>query len=219
MSFNICLVSSNEIFREGLLQILRTEGFSVVGSVEDVAAAEDAALSADTLLLVDCPSPEDPLAAVEAARARAPSARIVVLADGVELRAMTECFGAGAQGFIIRTIKSARIVAALRLAALGEKVIPSDIVDQLGNTITDRITPAAAEEDVEAAKLSPRELDVLCCLMAGYSNKLIARKLDLCEATIKVHVKAILRKLEVQNRTQAALWANSRHLPEPVFVS
>ena len=50
---------------------------------------------------------------------------------------------------------------------------------------------------------------MLCCLMAGYSNKVIARELDVCEATVKVHVKAILRKLNVNNRTQAAIWANS----------
>jgi two-component system nitrate/nitrite response regulator NarL len=55
--------------------------------------------------------------------------------------------------------------------------------------------------------------------MAGYPNKVIARKLDVCEATVKVHVKAILRKLNVCNRTQAALWANSHGIHEPVLSS
>ena len=66
---------------------------------------------------------------------------------------------------------------------------------------------------MEEAKLSVRERDVLCCLMAGYSNKVIARELDVCEATVKVHVKAILRKLDVSNRTQAAMWASTRGFP------
>ena len=70
------------------------------------------------------------------------------------------------------------------------------------------------ENEIEDANLSPRERDVLCCLMAGYSNKVIARELDVCEATVKVHVKAILRKLDVRNRTQAAIWASTRGVTE-----
>ena len=80
-----------------------------------------------------------------------------------------------------------------------------------------RVEPASADLQifvrvVELGSLSAaaRERDVLGCLMAGYSNKVIARELDVCEATVKVHVKAILRKLDVSNRTQAAIWASTR---------
>jgi two-component system nitrate/nitrite response regulator NarL len=59
-------------------------------------------------------------------------------------------------------------------------------------------------------KLSPREIQILNCLKEGAPNKAIARKLDITEATIKVHVKAILRKIGASNRTQAAMWASKR---------
>ena len=62
-------------------------------------------------------------------------------------------------------------------------------------------------EDTVAPQLSPREKSILRCLVEGDSNKSIARKIDIAEATVKVHVKAILRKIRVQNRTQAAIWA------------
>src|SRR6476619_8470323 len=64
-----------------------------------------------------------------------------------------------------------------------------------------------ATEDTVAPQLSPREKSILRCLIAGDSNKGIARKIDIAEATVKVHVKGILRKIRVQNRTQAAIWA------------
>ena len=80
-------------------------------------------------------------------------------------------------------------------------------------------------EDAAAPQLSPRELVILRCLIEGNSNKGIARKIDIAEATVKVHVKAILRKIRVQNRTQAAIWgmnnvppvqpANNNSLPPP----
>ena len=62
-------------------------------------------------------------------------------------------------------------------------------------------------DDTIAPQLSPREKSILRCLIEGDSNKSIARKIDIAEATVKVHVKAILRKIRVQNRTQAAIWA------------
>jgi two-component system nitrate/nitrite response regulator NarL len=64
--------------------------------------------------------------------------------------------------------------------------------------------------DLKACKLSVREREILSCLREGAPNKLIARKLEITEATIKVHVKAILRKIGAANRTQAAMWASQR---------
>ena len=86
-----------------------------------------------------------------------------------------------------------------------------------------------ATEGTIAPQLSPREKSILRCLIEGDSNKCIARKIDIAEATVKVHVKAILRKVRVQNRTQAAIWGmnngsltrpeNNRSLPLTADVS
>ena len=103
---------------------------------------------------------------------------------------------------------------------LGETVLPSAVVrsltagaasdqDQLlqGNGVAEATLPA-----LEGCKLSIREREILGYLIKGEPNKVIARKLEITEATIKVHVKAILRKIGVTNRTQAAMWASQRLL-------
>ncbi len=124
---------------------------------------------------------------------------------------MVECFDAGVDGYIVKSMSSQPLITALRLVTLGEKVLPSELADVLSRHNFDHAAPGGdLEHEMEDANLSTRERDVLCCLMAGYSNKVIARELDVCEATVKVHVKAILRKLDVSNRTQAAMWASTR---------
>lgn len=70
-------------------------------------------------------------------------------------------------------------------------------------------------KDTIAPQLSPREQSILQCLIEGNSNKGIARKINIAEATVKVHVKAILRKIRVQNRTQAAIWGMNNGSPRP----
>lgn len=219
MSPELCLVSGSDIFREGLTHILETEGFVVTQSVERVRDLINLDRESDQLLLLDCPLLEKQAERVEHAKQMYPSMSLVVLSDEYDPKVVIDCFNAGVQGYIIKSSKSDRIVAAFRLVALGEKVIPSDLVDMIGGRNFDYANGADAEREVEMANLSPREVEVLCCLMAGFPNKVIARHLDVCEATVKVHVKAILRKLNVRNRTQAALWANSRGIREPMAMA
>ncbi|PVE20919.1 hypothetical protein DC522_29550 [Microvirga sp. KLBC 81] len=102
---------------------------------------------------------------------------------------------------------------------LGEAVVPFCILGSILNGAPqERIHPLEDNRaepslsDMKLGKLSAREAEVLRCLREGAPNKVIARQLDVAEATVKVHIKMILRKIGVSNRTQAALWA-SRHLP------
>jgi two-component system nitrate/nitrite response regulator NarL len=113
-------------------------------------------------------------------------------------------------------------VKSIELVMMGETIYPpaflSFVVDADASNIEmaprdeQRALAAATEdtmsaaEDTIAPQLSPRETSILRCLVEGDSNKCIARKIDIAEATVKVHVKAILRKIRVQNRTQAAVW-------------
>ncbi|WP_425286916.1 response regulator transcription factor [Microvirga vignae] len=103
---------------------------------------------------------------------------------------------------------------------LGGAVVPSGVLRSiLDGRPQDRRPPLhdhRAEPipfDPKTCQLSAREAEVLSCLRQGVSNKVIARQLDVTEATIKVHVKTILRKIGASNRTQAAMWA-SQHLPQ-----
>lgn len=219
MQIDVCLASKSDISREGLSHILRGEGFNVLASVESFADLVSAAPANDFLTIFDCVALDSQAELVAQARDELPGARIVMVSDQFDLKTVIDCLNAGVAGYIIKSTRSTRMVAALRLVALGEKVVPSDFVDTIGGCGIDHAINLDVDHEIEEAKLSPRELDVLCCLMAGYPNKVIARKLDVCEATVKVHVKAILRKLNVRNRTQAALWANSHGINEGVLAA
>ena len=101
---------------------------------------------------------------------------------------------------------------------MGETVFPPDFLSFVRDPASDFFGKSEpheqdnrpilfSTEDATAPQLSPREKTILRCLVEGDTNKSIARKIDIAEATVKVHVKAILRKIRVQNRTQAAIWA------------
>lgn len=213
---DVCIVSACEITREGLGNILKSEGFGLIGSFGAISELAELEFESGFFIVLDGVETDDQSQAVREIRGRFNSAPVVVLTERFDFNAMLECFHSGAQGYIVRSMKAQPLTTSLRLAALGERVLPPDLVDVFEHQAFTPIvrTSEQSGEDVNRAKLSPRELDVLCCLMAGYSNKVIARKLTVCEATIKVHVKAILRKLNVHNRTQAAIWASSRGLSD-----
>jgi len=113
-------------------------------------------------------------------------------------------------------------VKSLDLVMLGEVIFPGAILDLLRQQEA-RPEPGQetsfSEEPQEACPpakgLSVRETVILRCLMDGDSNKIIARKFDITEATVKVHVKAILRKIQAKNRTQAAIWAGQKRKANP----
>ena len=210
----VCLATPNDLIREGLSSILIAEGFEVIGSAVKVL---DLDLDADVhqaLVVIDHFSADELAKSVEQilAKHHKKNISVVVVMDSFDLTTTLDCFNAGAKGVIVRSASSKPLVTALRLVALGESVYPSQLLKNLDWNLPAQARPPKVEEEIADANLSRRELDVLCCLMAGYPNKLIARELDVCEATVKVHVKAILRKLNVRNRTQAAMWASAHNL-------
>lgn len=214
MTLNICFISSNEICREGWTHTLKSEGFEAVESFETTSDVPAGHLDNDHLCILDCPELGRQTIEVDYLKKANPNARIVVISEVFDLKVIIECFNLGSQGYIIKTAKSLPMIMSLRLAAIGEKVVPADLVNAIDHQTFERPTTSEVVHDIEEAKLSPREVDVLCGLMVGFPNKVIARKLKVCEATVKVHVKAILRKLDVNNRTQAAIWGSSHGITE-----
>ena len=199
-------------------------------SCRHVTRLVEADLAPDISVVLDLPEQAARLEAIEEIAAAYPAAKIAVLVEQFDMDMLLECFDAGVDGYIVKSMNSQPLITALRLVTLGQKVLPSELADVLGKHGFDHASPNNdLEHEMDDAKLSSRERDVLCCLMAGYPNKVIARELDVCEATVKVHVKAILRKLDVSNRTQAAIWAstrgfshhhlsNSQNAPEPIHA-
>lgn len=150
-------------------------------------------------------------------------AYVVVLADGFDLEEMKIAIQAGADGYCLATTGCEALIKYLDLVMLGEVVFPSSALlkailssDEEASDHRESAPIAASlsqadrlidAKDSVIRTLSSREAEILQCLMDGAPNKVIARKLDVAEATVKVHIKAILRKIRVANRTQAAMWA------------
>jgi two-component system nitrate/nitrite response regulator NarL len=170
--------------------------------------------------------PSGMLQKVRQTKERFPAARIVVLADHFDLDFVQHGHSAGVEGFCLTGSSREVLITSLELIMLGAPVLPSALVQAvldgksfnlrsiLQNTILSESEPA----DPRLGSLSGREAAILSHLMEGASNKDIARKLDLAEGTVKVHVKAILRKIGATNRTQAAMWAVD-HLSAPEEAS
>jgi two-component system nitrate/nitrite response regulator NarL len=149
-----------------------------------------------------------------------PEARLLVLADHFDFDFVQRGRNAGVEGFCLTGTSREVLITSLELIMLGQPVLPSTLVQallggesfslasKLQNTILAESEPA----DPRLGSLSARETAILTHLMEGASNKDIARKLELAEGTVKVHLKAILRKVGAADRTQAAMWAMD-HLP------
>lgn len=212
MGISVSIINPSVISREGLRRIVSDGGIAVHSASSCAEDLPELPEARDHLVVVDVPSLSEQLSSLRELSDREHT-RTLVLAEKFDLPSMLTCFDHGAQGYAVKDMPCDTLIVLLQLAALGHMVMPPDVADVLKREDF-RYRPADTGGDWPDGRssLSQRENDVLRCLMAGYSNKRIARKLEVTEATVKVHVKAILRKLNVANRTQAAMWATSRGL-------
>jgi two-component system, NarL family, nitrate/nitrite response regulator NarL len=207
-SIRVALLSRNELAREGLRRILMSQDFVVCNSAADATALslEEPSEGEPHIIIVDKVPGSDALQSCRELSERYPRARLVLLADNFEIEEVALAFGSGVAGYIVKEISCEPLIESLRLVALGEKVLPSQLASNLGAVSLGSVAEDW-HENVSAAGLSEREVEILWCLTMGMANKVVSRRLNISEATVKVHVKAILRKLKVANRTQAAIWA------------
>lgn len=209
---NVALLSKNGIFREGLKHILVSNDFDVICAVSEpnqikLSAVERSDVN-HAIIIVDDGLSAEGLGLADEVKAVLPEARVVILADHFDFDTVVQAFRHGIDGYMIKEISTEPLIGALRLVATGEKVLPSEMATSLG----ERPYPMGWSVNLSDVNLSDREVEVLQLLISGAANKVIGRRLGICEATVKVHVKAALRKLRVSNRTQAAIWAVQRGL-------
>jgi two-component system, NarL family, nitrate/nitrite response regulator NarL len=207
----ITLFAKIEVVREGLRRILEEDGFAVVGSVSNLSELERFRDHDDErhIILCDISTCAEAISVARGLRTRFESSRIVFMAEEVGIESVSAAFGEGIDGYVIRSISCDPLKNVLRLVAAGEKAFPSQLVSALNANVW-KLPPD--KWDMEDLNLSDREMQILCCLVSGDANKVIARQLLITEATVKAHVKTVLRKLRVTNRTQAAIWAFTRGL-------
>lgn len=214
------LVGKSILVREGLARILRSANFRILASVSSADDLRLSKLTPHPRLFLIVHTGDDFDAALEQIglfRSRHPDGRIAIVADHYRLNELTSAFRAGANGYFVNVITCDRFIKSVELVTMGETIFPPAFLSFILGSDAPRLAAAAtndrdgepilvATEDPTTPVLSPREKLILHCLIEGNSNKSIARKIDIAEATVKVHVKAILRKIRVQNRTQAAIW-------------
>jgi two-component system nitrate/nitrite response regulator NarL len=218
------LVEPNTLLREGLKRILAETPYHLVAMTSNLDEVQhlDATSHAPVLFIVDASNDHHAtFQQVQQFKEKQSTARIVLLVDRYDPKQVMAAFQAGADAYLMKSVSCEVLVKSLDLVMLGEAVFPSAVLDLLREhlSVADRevadytdAEPLEVDEEHPPKGLSVRETVILRCLMEGDSNKLIARKFDITEATVKVHVKAILRKIRAKNRTQAAIWAAS-HLP------
>ena len=222
------------IFREGLMSILAKSQFKPVctaSSTKDVPSTV-AGVGEQVLVLIGARDGGNLAEALIAAKARFSEAHIVVVGDSGQHDHVTTALALGATSFIDQNVATSTLIKELELVAQGEPVISVLILKRLlGNgsappsvepvptlEIDTSQPPDTDEEARPNPQLSGREASILNALLQGASNKIIAYRLCITEATVKVHVKAILRKIRVKNRTQAAIWAlHQQALPKPAL--
>jgi two-component system nitrate/nitrite response regulator NarL len=216
------LLCKNPLLRSGLKHLLADTCFAALDAAFDETSPLPYGCKAmPTLFIVDAnDSNGDVAEAIRHLKVQHSQARVVVVADCLEPNTVSAMHNAGADGFCLTSSSRDVLIKSLELVVLGHTVLPSALVLTI---LRERVSrPERSSDSAVAAKIkgshlntrniSPREAEVLGCLAEGLSNKVIAQKLDIAEATIKVHVKAILRKIGATNRTQAAMWA-TEHLP------
>lgn len=204
----ISIVNRNEIEGEGLRRILTDTSFHVAGVFKtpaDVPFGDDAQGRRPLLIIVSS-TDDATLAMCRQARAASPDALIVMMGYSCDSTVIAKAFRTGVDGYVSKDTRCACLPEMIRLVAVGEKLIPSEVVFDLVSLETP-IRWDVGEGRLEDVNISDREIEILRGLIRGDPNKVISRTLNITLATVKVHVKSILRKLHVVNRTQAAIWA------------
>ena len=202
----VLLVDDHPVVRRGLTDLLAgMDDIDVVDAVSDGGYAVEAVLAhAPHVVLMDLSMPGvDGMTATRRVLEAAPATRVVVLTSFSEADQVTRALAAGAVGYLLKDAEPDLLVRAIRDAAAG------------GAPLSPRAAMALLprrESATAGAGLSEREREVLALVAEGLPNKLIARRLDIAEKTVKAHLTQVFAALGVRDRTAAALWAQRHDL-------
>lgn len=201
MSIRILLVDDHAVVRQGLKMFLGLDpDLEVVGEAEngEEAVRLTRELSPDVVLMDLLMPVMDGIAAIAAIRRDFPDTEVIALTSVLEDEAVMKAMRAGAIGYLLKDTQAEELRRAIKAAAAGQVQLSPQAAARLMREVR---APDSPE------KLTERETDVLRLLALGRANKEIALELNIGEKTVKTHVSAILRKLGVPSRTQAALHA------------
>jgi DNA-binding NarL/FixJ family response regulator len=211
MAIRVLLVDDQALFREGLEILLSVHSdIEVVGQACNGREAVDiAAKVCPDVVLMDVRMPIlDGVRATRRLKEGIPQCRVIVLTTFDDDEYVFDALRAGAAGYLLKDVASARLVEAIRATARGESILEPSVAAKVIAEFTrvSSMVPAAQMEQM-VEPLSERELEILALIARGASNREIGDRLFIAEGTVKNHVTSILAKLGVRDRTQAALKA------------
>jgi len=205
-SVRVILCDDHAIVRDGIARVLDAyDDIDVIGTAENGEAGVEATVRLrPDVVLMDLLMPiVDGVQATRRIAAAAPETAVVVLTSFGEQALVMEAIDAGASGFILKDAAPSELVGAIRSAARGEAPLDPRVA---------RAVMSRRQENQPLQEMTAREREVLALVAAGLSNKLIARRLGITEATVKAHLTHIYRRIGVDSRVQAALWARQHGL-------
>jgi two-component system nitrate/nitrite response regulator NarL len=208
----VLLIDDHTLFRVGLEGLLTSRSIEVVASV---GSGHEAQRLVDTLnpdiILLDMRMPGiNGLEVLTMLREKNNSLPIVMLTTSTDENDLLMSLRAGAQGYLLKDMEPDELVLALRDIVGGKTVVAPDLAPILAKAVQGKAALHDDKDESPFSVLTPRETEILGLLAEGQSNKAIARNLGISDGTVKLHVKAILRKLSVHSRVEAAVMAVQR---------
>jgi two-component system nitrate/nitrite response regulator NarL len=203
----ILVVDDHPLFRKGVIQLLQaTPEFNFVGEAssgdEGIKLAH--ALKPDMILLDLNMKEMSGVEVLKAIKDAGLDSRVIMLTVSDQAEDLVAALQAGADGYLLKDMEPEDLMAHLSDAARGRIAITDRLTQLLASSLRDK--PRA--KSVEEAGLTDQESRILEHIVDGKSNKLIARELNIAEGTVKVHVKHLLKKLNLRSRVEAAVWAD-----------
>lgn len=208
MNLRVLIIDDHTLFREGLEGLLTRREIDVIASVGDgeqgIRLAQE--LNPDIVLL-DMRMPDiNGLGVLSRLNESGMTMPISMLTTSTEERDLVEALRNGAKGYLLKDMEPDSLVVALRDIVNGKTVVAPTLAPVLAKVVQGN-SPNNDDNGSPFEDLTPRETEILVLLAEGQSNKVIARNLGISDGTVKLHVKAILRKLNVHSRVEAAVLA------------
>ena len=204
----VILIDDHALFRVGLQGLLERRGIDVVAAVGDpeegirLAAAEK-----PDLLLIDLRMPKmDGLSVLRHLAREQMALSAVVLTMSPDETDLATALQLGARGYLLKDMEPDELVASLHNILTGNVAVAPGLTSVLAELVKQGY-PSSKDDHQWFDSLTPRELEILKHLSEGQSNKVIAQRLEITDGTVKLHVKAVLRKLGVRSRVEAAVMA------------
>ena len=208
----VLLIDDHALFRVGLQELLERRGIHVVGALGDCREGiEEAEKARPDVILLDMRMPDmNGVEVLKELRVRKLDMPIAMLTTSEEEKDVIDSLQNGAQGYLLKDMEPDELITALHEIVEGKTVVAKELTGILAKAVQGEWEAAPAKGTFTT--LTPREREILCHLAAGQSNKVIARDLGISDGTVKLHVKSILRKLEVHSRVEAAVIAVEQNL-------